>query len=223
MAMQYRVPQNIFMPDKIIGPLTLAQFLYLASAAGIDVLIWFATGTKNLVAFFFLAIPIAAVGAALAFIKINGLPFNKIIQAYLSYSRRAKKRIFMRFPELERPVVAAPKIEKKLVAPLRPGQVEIRSKIHDLSTVLDTLGWSEIKQRRPEVSQIETETAAGSAKPVVPPVGQTPMGPPTQTTAAFAALPEEEQQTIAEQIIPPEPGTPPPPEATPPGEPPMPY
>jgi len=39
--MQYQVPQFIEVEDRIIGPLTLKQFLYLAFAGAILFVLWF--------------------------------------------------------------------------------------------------------------------------------------------------------------------------------------
>jgi len=221
MAMQYAVPQNIFMPDRIIGPLTLGQFLYLAGAAGIDLLLWFAIGTANLTLFSTLALPIAGLGAALAFVKIQNLPFNKFVQAYLIYALRPKKRVFGRVPELEKPVVAAPKIEAKPTEIIRPGAYEIRSKIRDLSNILDTYGWSAVKEKRPEIAAEEVKLVVPEAK--LTPVGKIPGPPPTEETTAFAFLPEQRQKEELEKAPPTPPPAVPPPEATPPGESPMPY
>lgn len=68
---QYQVPQFIEVEDKIFGPLTLKQFIYLAGAGGLA-LIFFTLLPL------ILALPLAGVaagiGAAFAFYQINGRP-----------------------------------------------------------------------------------------------------------------------------------------------------
>lgn len=70
--MQFQVPQFIEVEDKIFGPLTFKQFVYIAGAAGIGYMLW-------RVLPIFLAVPLIIVfvggGAALAFFKYNGQPF----------------------------------------------------------------------------------------------------------------------------------------------------
>ena len=84
---QYQVPQFIETEDKIVGPLTLKQFLYLAIAALISFVLFFI-----LKLFFWLSITIllGIMAAALAFIKYNGQPLPKIIVNALQYIFKPK-------------------------------------------------------------------------------------------------------------------------------------
>ena len=80
--MRYQVPQFIEVEDKIFGPLTFKQFIYLAGAGGIC-LIFF-----TLLPLYFAVlcmIPFVALGAALAFYKINGRPFIVAVEHAFSY------------------------------------------------------------------------------------------------------------------------------------------
>nr|HPI66783.1 PrgI family protein [Candidatus Paceibacterota bacterium] len=70
--MQFRVPQFIDIEDKLFGPLTFKQFIYLAGGAGLVFVIY---KTIPLVFAIFLMIPVAGLAAALAFYKPNGKPF----------------------------------------------------------------------------------------------------------------------------------------------------
>lgn len=80
--MQFQVPQFIEVESKIVGPLTLKQFFYLAG-----------TFLLNFVFYFFLAIPLwlitllitGGLAIAFAFIKINGRPFSIFIGALIGY------------------------------------------------------------------------------------------------------------------------------------------
>jgi hypothetical protein len=80
--MEYQVPQFIEVEDKIVGPLTFRQFVYLAGGVGLAVL-----------AFSFLPIIVAvlasaaSVGLALAlsFYKINGKTFIEMLEAGFNY------------------------------------------------------------------------------------------------------------------------------------------
>ena len=79
---QYQVPQFIEVEDKIFGPLTLRQFIYIAGAAGsclalFTVLpLWLAVP---------LMIPPTVLGLALAFYQINGRPFIIALEHAFGY------------------------------------------------------------------------------------------------------------------------------------------
>jgi hypothetical protein len=79
---QYQVPQFIEVEDKIFGPFTLKQFLYLAGGGGLCLVfftllpLWLAIP---------LMIPIIAFAAALAFYQVNGRPFIVAVEHAVSY------------------------------------------------------------------------------------------------------------------------------------------
>lgn len=80
--MQFQVPQFIETEDKIIGPLTIKQFLYVGTSAGISFLLYFPLQTWLWV---ILAIGLNLVGVALAFIKINGRPLVNVVLSALRF------------------------------------------------------------------------------------------------------------------------------------------
>lgn len=94
--MEYQVPQFIEVEDKVVGPLTLKQFIYLAGAAGLCVLLF--TSLPKVVAVL-LALPIAGFAAALAFYKVNGKPFVEVVEAGFNYYTRAKLFLWKREEE----------------------------------------------------------------------------------------------------------------------------
>lgn len=85
--MQFQVPQFIEVEDKIFGPLTFKQFVYLAGGAGAGYLLW-------RVLPIYIAAPLIAgvvgLGAALAFFKYNGQPFILAIEHGFYYFTRSK-------------------------------------------------------------------------------------------------------------------------------------
>lgn len=70
--MQFQVPQFIEVEDKIFGPLTFKQFLYLAGGAGACYLIW---RMLPLLLAAPLVLGLAGTSVALAFFEWNGRPF----------------------------------------------------------------------------------------------------------------------------------------------------
>ncbi len=91
--MQFQVPQFIDVEDKIIGPLSLRQFLYIA-AAGIVVFLSF------FVLVFWIWILVAvfagATGIALAFIKYNNQPLPRILWFAFLYLWRPRLYLWQR-------------------------------------------------------------------------------------------------------------------------------
>lgn len=82
------MPQFIETEDKIIGPLTLKQFMWLAGGV---LLIFLLFKTVSFFYFVISAIPIGAVSLALAFYKIDNIPlFNYILYA-IGYSLNPKR------------------------------------------------------------------------------------------------------------------------------------
>ena len=78
----FQIPQFIEEQPKVIGFLTLPQFLYLAAAAGISFAAFY-------VFTFFLWLLVTLVAAtaaiALAFVKVNGQSFPTVLRAALAY------------------------------------------------------------------------------------------------------------------------------------------
>jgi len=80
--MQFKVPQFIDIEDKLFGPLTFRQFVYLAGGAGIIFVIY---KLLPLWIGIFLIIPVAGLSVLLVFYKINEKPFIFYLQAGVNY------------------------------------------------------------------------------------------------------------------------------------------
>lgn len=132
--MQFKVPQNIDLEDKIVGPLTLIQFLYVISGGILIYLLYLTIGGT----FFFwvLAVPIAAIALALAFLKIQDQPLSHFIKAGLMYLSRPKTRIWQRHGANLSAIAAAPK-EKKGPTSLPKKRIE-KSELEKIAQILDT-------------------------------------------------------------------------------------
>jgi len=89
--MRFQLPQFIETETKIIGPFTLQQFLWIAG--GVALIFLFYTLIKG-VLFFFLAIPVAVIFGALAFVKIDGVPLIVYASYGISYFTNPKKYVF---------------------------------------------------------------------------------------------------------------------------------
>lgn len=98
--MRFKVPQFLDIEDKIFGPFTFAQFIYLCGGGAICFVLYKWLGlTIGLV-------PILLVGgfsAALVWYKINGKPFIYIVEAAIKYFFQAKLYIWKKGGSVSRP------------------------------------------------------------------------------------------------------------------------
>lgn len=88
--MRQEVPQFIDVEDKLFGPLTFKQFLYLVGGGGLAYVAY------KLVPFpfsFVVMAPIVIIAIALAFYKMNGRPFVEIMQAWIGF--KLKRRLYV--------------------------------------------------------------------------------------------------------------------------------
>lgn len=82
--MRYEVPQFIEIEDKIFGPLTWRQFLYLSGGLGTSVMIFLKLGV---VTFILIGLPLAILAGALSFYPVNNRPFSFFLEAIFNYLR----------------------------------------------------------------------------------------------------------------------------------------
>ena len=80
--MQFKVPQNIDLEDKIIGPLTLMQFVYLAAGG---VIIYITRELASAPVFWLIAIPVAIISLSLTFLKVQDQPFSHFLYSLAIY------------------------------------------------------------------------------------------------------------------------------------------
>jgi hypothetical protein len=75
--MQFQVPQFIETEDKIVGPLSLKQFIYIAIAGGISLFLYFVIASK--VIWIACSIFFVAAAGALGFVKYQGQSLPQLI------------------------------------------------------------------------------------------------------------------------------------------------
>lgn len=117
--MRFQVPQYIETEDKIIGPLTLRQFLYLAGAGAVSFVLYF------ILTFFFwivLTVFAGAVAIALAFVKINGQPFIKILGAAVRFM--SKPRLYLWKRKLPEKIIDVPELPAPSASEKPEGKLE---------------------------------------------------------------------------------------------------
>lgn len=88
--MRFEVPQFIEIEDKIFGPLSWRQFLYIGGGLGMAAVIFI---TLGVLWFVFIGLPIAGLSAALAFYPVNSRPFSYFLEAMFNYT--TKQRLYL--------------------------------------------------------------------------------------------------------------------------------
>ena len=129
--MQFQVPQFIEVEDKIFGPLTFKQFIYMLGGAGGAYLIWRAF---PLIVAGPLILSVAAFAMALAFFQVNGRPFILALESAFYYYIHSK--LYLWNNEKKQTRASATK-----TVSTREAQVYVPklsdSKLHDLAWSLD--------------------------------------------------------------------------------------
>ena len=83
------MPQFIETETKLIGPLTLKQFLFIAGGVSVFAMEWIFISNKLILAV--LAIPTLGFFAALAFAKVDGQPLLNYLAYMLSFALNPKR------------------------------------------------------------------------------------------------------------------------------------
>ncbi|HVS79673.1 MAG TPA: PrgI family protein [Candidatus Paceibacterota bacterium] len=94
--MRFQVPQFIEVEDKIFGPLTFKQFIYLGGGGGLSVVFYMLL--PKFISFL-LILPVVAFSLALAFYKVNNKPFINVVEAFFKYVVGGKLYIWKKQPK----------------------------------------------------------------------------------------------------------------------------
>ncbi len=133
--MRFQVPQFIDIEDKIFGPFTFKQFIYLAGGAGSAYALY-----KLLPIYIsiFLILPILGIALALTFYKVNGKPFVEILQAWFVYIIKGKLFIWKQ-RKIEKGKIKQMKKETENAHPMSNIPKLTENRLSDLSWSLDVL------------------------------------------------------------------------------------
>ncbi len=127
--MRYQVPQFIEIEDKIVGPFTIKQFLYLAGAAGMAFIVY-------TFVYIYIALPldvaIIGLGLALAFYKPNRKPFIDFLEAAFLYYTKQNLYIWKKEDKKAVEITKAAPENRQVYVPRMSD-----SKLKDLSWTLD--------------------------------------------------------------------------------------
>lgn len=129
--MEYQVPQFIEVEDRIFGPLTLKQFIFIAGGIGLCVVLVL---YLPLIIGIILALPVAAFTAALAFYKVNNKSFLEIVEAAFNYFINNRLYLWKKESHVQQTVT---KVDPVKVTPERDKLGLSSNKLKDLAWSLD--------------------------------------------------------------------------------------
>jgi len=133
--MQFHVPQFIDVEDKIFGPLTFKQFVYVAGGVGLCVAIYIFVPT--IIAWPLIAL-VAGFSLALAFYQVNNKPFIYTVQAAFHYITNPRLFLWKHQQHKEKPKQQSKKEAeqiKKLLSNVSSGKKH--SRLRDMSFSVD--------------------------------------------------------------------------------------
>lgn len=135
----YKVAQDVEADDKLIGPFSFKQFVYLLVALGAGFLSW---GLSTiLLPLFIIPLPIMLIFGTLALPLKKDQPMETYIAAILSFHIKPKTRIWKRDGIMSIIEINAPKTEDKIHSGYL-GEYETDRRLAFLSNIADTKGWA---------------------------------------------------------------------------------
>lgn len=172
--MRYKVPQNIDMEDRIVGPLTMVQFVTVM-IGGMIVYVSYLLFTPT--SFWIIAIPVTMATLALAFLKVNDQPFPKFLAATLLFLVRPKNRVWQKTDSGEAlSITHQPTAQETR----QTGQSTVKAgDLAGLATVLDTGGTTPIPTTPPVAPVAAPLPPSAPSSPAAQPIPTAEETPPT--------------------------------------------
>lgn len=130
--MRFQVPQFIEIEDKIFGPLTIKQFIYIVGGFGLSFILF-----RSLPLFISIILIVAVLGFsfALAFYQVNNKPLIYVIQSAVGYFFSSKLYLWRKKDKSPEKAASSP-LTSTSQAPIYVPKLS-QSKLHDLTWSLD--------------------------------------------------------------------------------------
>lgn len=165
---QYKVPQNVESEDRLVGPLTMKQFIYAIIGLAWAFLIWRILQPGGVTAIPFmivLIVPVTGFMLLLAFGRREEQSFENYLIALIRFQVVPRKRIWLKDDYRGEVIIEAPPPPKpKEFSP--EDLAKVRSRLQQLALVVDTRGHA----KTPDVQlQDDTNRAAQFSQRVFTP------------------------------------------------------
>ena len=192
----YKVPQDVEAEDKLLGPFSFKQFVFLIVAVGMIALAWGLFSVLPPLAI--IPVPIALFFGALALPLRKDQPMEVYLAAVVSFMLKPKQRLW-RADGTERMVeVIAPRVEEKQYGK-GYDQAEVNRRLSYLATLVDTHGWSVRGVDNPNSSVRGSSMQADWYNEAQ--AAQDPLDPSSKTARAFETLIERADEKRHDDIV----------------------
>jgi hypothetical protein len=138
MADQFVVPQFLDVEAKIIGPITMRQFVIMIMAALLDFLAF--RLIPNIFIFIVVALIVTGLAAVFAFARVNGQPFHIMFLNMVQTIRKPLIRIWDKTRSDADIKVMMKKDEEEVPEPLPVKASLHSSRLNDITLILNTGG-----------------------------------------------------------------------------------
>ena len=156
---QFEVPQFIELESKIVGPLTLRQFAFIAAPALVSFFLFFALNT---VIWVMLTVILVVAGAAFAFIKINSRPLYAL--AFLSVKFFWQPKMFLWKRPIVKEAIVIPEVKRQTVEAKRSalgiaasGLTQVSKLWQDLTTTKNPIPKREKAIPKKSITEIQEQ------------------------------------------------------------------
>jgi hypothetical protein len=144
--MQYKVPQNVDIEDKVVGPLSLRQFIILLVTVGIILVLYFLIPSVVKIFFWMLAIIIGAAGVAIAFTNYGGQNMEVFLMGAWKTFTTPRQRVWKKVPEPVQTMAAAE--PEKIAKPKEKKSLEEqRDNLEKLASLVDAGGYVQVEKK----------------------------------------------------------------------------
>jgi hypothetical protein len=111
--MQFTIPQFIEHQPKIIGPLTIKQFIFVGGAGALLFILYFLFGKTHFLPFIVITLIVGTLAFGLAFLKINEKSLPAVLMNVFSFSLGSKIYLWRRKEARIKMIKLTHKIEEK--------------------------------------------------------------------------------------------------------------
>lgn len=130
--MRFEVPQFIDVEDKIFGPFTWKQFIYLAGGGGLSLILFL---MLPFLIFAVLATPVMLLAGALAFYPVNDRPFSRFLESVVRYFTRSRLYLWHQNTESAKAPAQATTANAPVYAPPKGNNIAHLSRKLELNAV----------------------------------------------------------------------------------------
>lgn len=145
--MQAKVPQNVDLEDRVVGSLTLRQFLIMLSAFLIVLFLNYTLKGPLRILFFLISILVIIVAGAFAFLRPTEQHLEVLAAAGIRMFSKPRKMVWKKLNDMPQNVKKANESPAKKKERHKRGLVEVRSDFEKLAHVVDSGAFNDVENK----------------------------------------------------------------------------